>query len=70
MVGVVFMDILKRILISIVAAFVFTAAGIGLIVGIPVIIDWFNSLDGRFQLGVIAFVTVGIAAYVNTYQIF
>lgn len=64
------MDILKRVLISIMIAFVFTATAIGLIVGLPVIVNWFNSLDGRFQLSIIAFVTVSIAAYVNTYQIF
>lgn len=64
------MDILKRVLISMMAAFVFTAAAIGLIVGMPVIIEWVNSLDGRIQIGVLVFMTVGIAAYINTYQLF
>ncbi len=64
------MDILKRILISIMAAFVFTATAIGLIVAMPAIIEWANSLDGRIRIGILVFVTVGIAAYINTYQIF
>ena len=64
------MDILKRVLFSIITAFGFATAVISLIIAMPAIIEWLNSLDGRIQLGVFVFMTACVAAYVNSYQLF
>lgn len=64
------MDILKRVLFSIISALGFTISIIGLMIAMPTIIEWLNSVDGRIQLGVVIFVISCISAYINSYQIF
>ena len=64
------MDILKRVLFSIITACGFTASIIGLMIAMPTIIEWLNSVDGRIQLSVVIFIISCTSAYINSYQIF